>query len=275
MAHPRMCPHCRAFIDPKAKICDYCGNELGKPLWKQQAASTGGRGLIPQGNFTTLIILLVNFGLFAATLIMTFKQGDSTGLMAGIDGHVLRLFGAKDRFLILHGEWWRLVTAGFLHGGVLHILMNSWVMFDLGFRVEELFGTARFLVIYLVSSACGFVASTFWTPYLSIGASAGIFGLIGAMIADGRRSGDPIMSSMYLRWALIILVIGFLPFFPFDNAAHVGGLAAGFLIAYFGGTPRISDPIESVWKVAAGTALAVVALSFYLAYESLSERMLF
>ena len=126
-----------------------------------------------------------------------------------------------------------MITAGFLHGGVLHILMNSWVMFDLGFRVEELFGTARFLVIYLVSSACGFVASTFWTPYLSIGASAGIFGLIGALIADGYRGGSSIMASMYLRWALIILVVGLLPFFPFDNAAHLGGLAAGFFDRLF------------------------------------------
>ena len=62
------------------------------------------------------------------------------------------------------GEWWRLVTAGFLHGGLLHILMNSWVLFDLGAQVEEIYGASRMWVIYFVSSVCGFYASAVWMP---------------------------------------------------------------------------------------------------------------
>ena len=78
-------------------------------------------------------------------------------------------------------------TSMFLHGGLLHILMNMWVLFDIGAQVEDSYGGARFLLIYLVSNITGFIASLFLLPGLSIGASAAIFGLIGAMIAMGVR----------------------------------------------------------------------------------------
>ena len=84
--------------------------------------------------------------------------------------------------MIRQGEWWRLLTAGFLHGGLFHILMNSWVLFDLGAQVEEIYGTSRYLVFYFIATVTGFLASAVFSGALSIGASAGIFGLIGAMI---------------------------------------------------------------------------------------------
>ena len=82
-----------------------------------------------------------------------------------------------------------LVTAGFLHGGLIHIFMNSWVLFSVGAQVEETYGTARYLVLYFVSNVLGFLASALLQPAsLSVGASAALFGLIGAMIAAGMRS---------------------------------------------------------------------------------------
>jgi rhomboid protease GluP len=270
-----MCPHCRAFVDPKSKVCEYCGQPIGKPSWQRPDPSKALGGLVLQSHFTTFIILFLNFALFAATLILTMKSRDgSVGLLGGIDGEVLFMFGAKERFSILvRGEWWRLVTAGFLHGGVLHILMNSWVLFDLGARVEDLYGTSRYLVIYLVSSVFGFMASMVWSSSLSIGASAAACGLIGAMVAYGRRTGSSVIWSFYLRWALMILAIGlFLP--VIDNAAHIGGFVAGFALGYVAGTPQHGSPVESAWKAAAGVALAVVAVSFFFAYQFLS-RLLF
>ena len=85
------------------------------------------------------------------------------------------------------GEWWRLVTAGFLHGGLMHILMNSWVLFDLGAQVEEMYGSSRMLVIYFVSTRGRLLSQHAVEPGPSVGASAGLFGLIGAMIALGVR----------------------------------------------------------------------------------------
>ena len=274
MANVRMCPNCRAIIDHKNKVCEYCGAEVAARQW-QPAPSSPLSGLVPQDNLTTIILLLVNFGLFVATLVMTMKSASGGGgLLAGIDPTVLRHFGAKDAALIKQGDWWRLVTAGFLHGGVFHILMNSWVLFDLGMMAERTFGTSRFLVIYFVSSIFGFIASMYWSPYTpSVGASAAVCGLIGAMIAHGYRSGSG-FDSFYVRWVVLIIVIGLMPGFHIDNAAHFGGMAAGFVIAYFAGTPRPASAAEPLWTVAAGASLAVVAASFYFAYQSLGATYL-
>ena len=153
--------------------------------------------------------------------------------------------------------------------------MNSWVLFDLGRHSEEVFGTPRFLVIYFVSSFFGFVASLFWSPHsISVGASAAACGLIGAMIAHGYRSGSS-YRSFYVRWAVIIVLIGLMPGFRIDNAAHLGGMAVGFVIAYFAGTPRYAHPIESVWRTAAAGVLLVVVYSFYRAYESMAATPFF
>ena len=111
MANVKMCPNCRAIIDSKNKACEYCGAEVGA---RKSAAPSAISSLVPQDNLTTIILLLVNFGLFVETLVMTMKSASGGGgLFAGIDMTVLRLFGAKDAFFIVQGEWWRLVTAGF------------------------------------------------------------------------------------------------------------------------------------------------------------------
>src|SRR5258707_2937522 len=107
------------------------------------------------------------------------------GSAMSLDGYSLIHFGAMYAPLIQAGQWWRLVTAGFLHGGLMHILMNSWALFDLGASVEEAYGTSRMLVIYLISSVVGFYVSALWSPGDSVGASAAICGLLGAMIALG------------------------------------------------------------------------------------------
>ena len=82
-----------------------------------------------------------------------------------VDGRVLVEFGGEVRLRRLpSGQWWRLVTAGFLHGGLIHIFMNSWVLFSVGAQVEETYGTARYLVLYFVSTVVGFLASTYFSP---------------------------------------------------------------------------------------------------------------
>ena len=118
------------------------GRKLGSAL----------RGLIPQTHFTTVIILALNFGLFVASLLLSMKLGSES--MMSIPVEVLVVFGAKyGPPMVRQEQWWRLVTAGFLHGGVFHILMNSWVLLDLGSHAEAIFGTPRYLVIYW-SRAC-------------------------------------------------------------------------------------------------------------------------
>jgi rhomboid protease GluP len=271
----RMCPHCRAFITSKDRVCPYCQETVGARAVALRDDSPIG-GFIPQRNFTTVLILLVNFGFYAATVAASMNAGNQNAVMQ-LDGATLFAFGAKYPAAILAGEYWRLVTAGFLHGGLIHIAMNSWAMFSLGAQVDEIYGTSRMLVIYFVSSTFGFALSTLFSAALSIGASAGICGLIGAMIALGMRHHNPIGDAIrgaYLRWAGMILIIGFLPMFHIDNAAHIGGLASGFGIAYVAGEPgRMGSPTERLWRVAGLLSILITVFCFLKMYLSMSQNM--
>jgi rhomboid protease GluP len=260
-----MCPNCRAFITTDDKVCPYCDMKLGARPIERRAASDVG--FIPSARFTTVVILLINAGLYAATALYSLNATGGRAVM-DVDGRTLAIFGAKVPELIAAGQWWRLITAGFLHGGILHILMNSWVIFDLGATVEEFYGTSRYLVMYFVSTIGGFIASTWWSGATSVGASAALFGLIGAMIAAGMRSRTPMASSMkahYTQWAIYGLVIGLLPGLHVDNAAHLGGLATGFVSAYAIGTqPLIDGWTEKLWRAAAAVCVLITVLAFAL-----------
>ncbi len=256
-----MCPECRAFIESGDRVCPYCNAKVGpRAIEKRDPGQIMG-GLIPHARFTTTMILLINSGLFVAMAVLSMKAGG--GGFMGIDPETLVSFGAMYPPYVHGGQWWRLITAGFLHGGMIHILMNSWVLFDLGAQTEEFFGTSRLIVIYLASTVTGFWASSYWA-HLSVGASAGIFGLIGAMIAFGikeRTTYGTALRSFYVRWALYGLVLGFI--IPnIDMAAHIGGLAGGFVIGYIAGSPRLVGPSERIWRALAVLSLVVTVLSF-------------
>ncbi|MBV9507940.1 MAG: rhomboid family intramembrane serine protease [Acidobacteriia bacterium] len=262
----RMCPHCRAFITTHDRVCPYCNEKVGpKAIDRRNPGEILG-GLIPQAQFTTIVILVINFGLFIATVLYSMKGGNGSAFL-GIDPQTLFNFGAKYPPYIRAGQWWRLVTAGFLHGGVLHILMNSWVLFDVGAQVEEIYGTSRLLVIYFASTVAGFYLSTLWSRAISVGASAALMGLIGAMIAlsmHHRSAMTTAIRGTYIRWVVYILLIGLLPGIGIDNAAHIGGLAAGFGVAYAAGLPSaVPSAREQVWRVAAWVCVAVTAFSFF------------
>jgi rhomboid protease GluP len=262
-----MCPHCRAFITTSDRVCPYCDTKVGPRAVDRREPSEALAGFIPHAHFVTVMIMVINFGLFAATVIYSMRQGNGGALMS-VDGRTLFDFGAKLTQAIALGQWWRLITAGFLHGGLIHILMNSWVLFDLGSQVEEIYGWPRLIVIYLMATVFGFYASAMWSPGLSIGASAGIFGLLGAMIALGVRHKTPAgaaIRGVYMRWAMYGLLLSFIP--GIDMAAHIGGLAAGFVIAYLAGTPKLIEGLrERFWQIAAYGCLAITAYSFLQMY---------
>jgi rhomboid protease GluP len=262
-----MCPNCRAFVERNERECPYCEVKLGQRAVDVRNPGEVLGGLIPAARFTSMMILLVNFALYIATGIVSMQK-DAGGGLTDIDARTLYDFGAKLSEAVLAGQWWRLVTAGFLHGGLLHILMNSWVLFDLGAQVEEMFGAARLLVFYFVSSVSGFLASTWWSDSLSVGASAGVFGLIGAMISLGVRDDSSLGSAirgLYIRWAIYGLLFGLLPGLAIDNAAHIGGLVAGFAIAYVAREPKLTDTfMEKVWRVAALLSVLITAFCFFM-----------
>ena len=151
--------------------------------------------------------------------------------LGGINGEVLQRFGASLPFAYNLQEPWRFVMAVFLHGSLLHIAFNMWVLMDVGPQLEELYGSARYFFIYVITGICGYLLSSYF-GHFSVGGSGALLGLIGILLAitTGRRSaGMRMLRQQIIRWLIYILVWGLL--FPgIDNLAHLGGLASGFLL---------------------------------------------
>jgi membrane associated rhomboid family serine protease len=126
------------------------------------------------------------------------------------------------------GQWWRLLTAGFLHGSILHLLFNVYILWVLGSQLESILGKINFVVIYFVSLIGGSIASFLFSPFgtYSIGASGAIFGLMGAMLVVGRKKRLDISQVALL--VILNVVIGFV-LSGIDWRAHLGGLAAGMI----------------------------------------------
>src|SRR5262249_17719865 len=150
--------------------------------------------------------------------------------------------------VFLYGRWWTVLTAGWLHGGVLHIMFNMMSLRALAPPVGELYGASRMAIIYVLAGVSGFTVSSFAGAYLgsvpllgggayTLGASAAICGLLGALFYYGRRAGSSMISDQAKSWAVGILLFGiFIP--GIDNWAHIGGFAGGYLCS------RILDPLK-------------------------------
>ncbi len=260
-----MCPNCRAFITTSDRVCPYCQTRVGPRAIDRRTPGTVLGGLIPAAHFTTVLILLINLAMYGASGWLSGSFGD-------MNPRALWVLGAKlGPSIWMDHEYWRLVTAGFLHGGLLHILFNMYALFIIGTQVEQLFGTPRYLVIYFASNVGGFWLSARMNPILSIGASAGIMGLIGAVVAFGHVSGTPVgrmIRNQYLGLLAINLVWGFLPGMAVDNWAHVGGFLAGLGIAWVSGTPmRSTQAQEGMWRALAAGCVLITAYCFYLMYS--------
>lgn len=184
----------------------------------------------------TYVLLGINVAVFLAMTVFGATVG--LGLNGSQDTRVLLFFGALQNRLVAQGEYFRLVTSMFLHIGLLHLAFNSYALYLLGQDVESLYGTRRFLVIYLLSGIGGSLASfVLGSARVSAGASGAIFGLIGAAIAyfyvHRRTYGQ--FGRMRLQSLLVLaginLVLGFtVP--GINNLAHLGGLFFGLALGY-------------------------------------------
>lgn len=227
----RICPGCGTLLDPSDSTCFQCGAE--QPSAPARGIRTWFEGFQLQGEVTRGILFVTIF-IFVITWIASEMKGKSDLLMS-IDGDTLYSFGAKSTAQILTGEIWRLVTPIFLHANFLHILFNMWAFVQLGNLAEEIYGWQRYLFFYVVTGAIGYAASMLFYPQvLSIGASGAIMGLMGVLLAYSARNWKTygkLLGKSLIFWAVFILGYGFILPGLIDNAAHIGGLLSGFIIA--------------------------------------------
>ncbi len=182
----------------------------------------------------TTILILINVAVYVwMVLTIGSNSGSWMTLGGGFSTQALVDHGALVGALVLQGQWWRIVTGAFMHGGVPHIALNMFALYQVGSFVEAVGGTPRFLAVYFVSMLGSGLAVTFFSPdEVTVGASGAIFGLFGALVIIGLRLGKRGRSLIAQSVPIIGLNLVFTFAVPNISAAgHVGGLISGFAIA--------------------------------------------
>lgn len=278
---PQICPACGSLVGTTATRCHICGASL---RFSTAAVTKTLARWMPTQSPTTYAMLSICCLFYGISLLLTVRMGGgglgSGGFwdLGGINSNVLIHMGSSLPMPYLLGlrQPWRLVTACFLHGSLIHIGFNMWVLMDIGPIVEELYGSARYLFLYTATGIFGYITSAMWMairyggggylpPIPSIGASGALLGLIGLLIAvTSRRSGAAaqMLKTQLIRWVVYIFIIGFI-MSGTDNAAHLGGLVSGFVLGRIVADRQPHDMYERkrATLLAWATAL-VIAISF-------------
>jgi rhomboid protease GluP len=194
----------------------------------------------------------VTFGLVAINAVVFVAMlFDGAGWFRPIS-HVQIAWGSNFGPYTTDAEWWRLLTAVFIHFGLFHILFNMIALVSFGPLVERLYGSLLYLLIYLLTGILASLASISWHPAInSAGASGAIFGILGALLAGPLRAGERFpedMSRPILR--ATVIVVGWALYSGFrsqgvDNAAHLGGLASGFILGLAAAPPIRGEKLYS------------------------------
>lgn len=220
-----------------------------------------------RSNPFTFLFIGMNVGVF----VLMWLAGGMSAMEA--DERVLVGFGAKvNRLIAEEGQYWRLVTSIFIHIGFIHLFFNCYALMIVGQEIERLYGSTRFVLLYLLTGIAGSIASYLYTPNTSAGASGAIFGLFGVMatFAFRYRKEIPDMLSKEIKRRVIPLILINLSFGVFikqiDNAAHIGGLVAGVLLALIIPYKRPQEKLTPVvWRSLMILSLGVIATSIAIA----------
>ena len=238
MANPQrqsiLCPNCKKLISASESKCPYCGTKKPSSWWKNNSWT---RGLRDSDQFVKIIIA-VNVGMYLISILLNPRA-------TGLSMNPLTFLSPSDTSLFIMGatgtvpidkyhRLWTLVSASFLHGGILHIFFNMAALRQLATVVSREFGVYRMFVIYTVSGIIGF-----WISYLAgitftIGASASVCGLVGALLYYGKSRGGIYGRNLYRQvfgWVVFLFIFGLIV--PgINNWGHGGGILGGIIFGY-------------------------------------------
>jgi rhomboid protease GluP len=243
-----VCGGCGSLVGVRDEECLNCGRR-NPGLWGYAPVLRrlgNDLGFVPLVTTTCGVLYVVSLLLSGENI----RMGGLFGMLAP-SVQSLFLFGASGAVPVFgFGRWWTVLSAGLLHGGLLHILFNMLWIRQLAPATSDIYGASRMVIIYTVAGVCGFALSSFAGAYLqwmplpflrgaqfTVGASASIFGLLGALVYYGRRGGSSSIQSQALGYALMLGIFG-LVMPGVDNYAHAGGFIGG----YAGG--MFLDPLQ-------------------------------
>ena len=227
-----LCPNCRKLISISEPQCPYCGTARPGSFWKNNIWTRGFNSPYQ----LIKAIIAINIGLYVLSLLLkptasslsmhplTFlSPSDSSLLLLGATGTI-----PIDRF----HRWWTLISAGYLHGGIIHIFFNMAAFRQLALLVSREYGVYRMVLFYTLGSIIGFWVSYIAGVHLTIGASAGVCGLVGALLYYGKSRGGVYGRTLYKQisgWVVFLFIFGLLV--PgINNWGHGGGILAGIIL---------------------------------------------
>ena len=253
-----LCTSCGVLVGVNDPTCYNCGRR-NPGLWGFAPA------LRALGNDLGFVNIVTGAAIvmYVLSLVMS-RQGSSIGFTP--NQQALIILGASGAGPVFElGWWWTVITAGWLHGNLIHIFFNVMWIRQLGPEIANLYGAGRMIIIYTVAGIIGFTISSvfglFGIPFfgaqgITVGASASIFGFLGALVHYGKRTGSSHARQMGLQYALFMGIMGFVVS-GVDNGAHLGGFIGGYLAS------MIMDPLkpERIDHIAAAVACLVITLA--------------
>lgn len=200
--------------------------QLNKLLEDKKKHERKNRKAIDKEAMATYVLITINVLMFILTSIFSGSFWDS-------NIEVLIKLGAKVNSLIRGGDYYRLISAAFLHGGFIHLAVNMYALNALGPLVEKVYGRVKFLIIYFVAAFVSSIFSFSFSESISVGASGAIFGLLGATLIFAYKMRNKIGTKMVANILSVIALNAFLGLaLPnIDNFGHLGGLIGGTLIS--------------------------------------------
>ena len=233
-----LCPHCSKLVSRDEPQCPYCGASHPGARWKKISR-------ILERHLESRIIptlIYINAGIF---LLSLFLYSGSLNLMNPLmalspSSRSLFLLGASGTIPIDRmGNWWSLVSASYLHGSLLHIVFNMIALKQLGTLTIQAYGAHRMIIIYTLTGIIGYAASYLAEVRFTIGASAAVCGLIGAMLHYGKSRGGLVGEALLKQvsgWLVGLFIIGLMP--NINNWGHGAGILSGIALGFFLGYPE-------------------------------------
>ena len=266
-----ICPQCGKLIGVNEEKCPFCG------AWRP-----GLFGYAPAiqrwfGRRLDLVALIVTSCVVLYVAALALQPGEIFRLhgffsILSPGSRALYQLGMTGGLAWRQGWWWTLLTAIYLHGGLLHIFFNLMWIRNLGPAVTEVYGPARAFVVFSIAGAVGFLLSNLASGAPSIGASGSIFGLLAALIVYGRRRGSTTMTAQLWQWAVVMFLMGF-ALTGVNNWAHAGGFAGGWVSAEamrFDDEKRESLAVQ----ITALALLAITGVGFVLSFVRVTTILL-
>ena len=262
-----LCYACGKLNRVDARVCFYCGRR-NPGLWGFGASIGRPVGDLDFARAVIAVCVVAYVASLLLNLPAATRMRGPFGLLSPSSA-ALNALGMTGAYAWAGGRWWTLLTAIYLHGGLLHLVFNLLWVRQLAPEVEALFGRARLMVIFTAGGVLGFVVSDLAQVSFSVGASGAIFGLLGALVSYGRSRGGTFgvaIMRQYGHWALILFVLGFL--MPaVNNLAHAGGFAGGYVAGAALGS-RERRPERTVDGLLGAAMLVLTIVSFALALWS-------